>query len=195
MRCPHCFNEIPQGSAFCLHCGNSIVARATQPQPKMSAGAAVVIVFTLLGISVIVFLLLVGGVAWFGAHRSDSTAQSPLGLPSIISSEHQIVNDSFAVGARQYVYYKFTAPSPAHVTGSFTAQGGRNDIQAALFTESGFINFQNGHAGQVYYQTPGYVTTDNIDLHLPAGTYYLVFSNTAALLTNKVVRANVVATY
>jgi predicted nucleic acid-binding Zn ribbon protein len=200
MHCPHCGNNIPQNSTFCLHCGRQIYAPPSRTATTGTVAAAsvwTVVILTVVGVAAVGIGILVYGELQRknSPDAGTSTSSGPASLFPVLSQPHVIVNDSFAVGARQYASYSFTTTGPTHVKGSFTAQGGRNDIDVALFTAEGYVNFQNGHAGSTYYQSPGYVTAGSIDINIPAGTYYLVFINTAALLTNKVVHADVVATY
>jgi len=57
-----------------------------------------------------------------------------------------------------------------------------------------FTNFSNGRTN-AYYNSGGYVTTGSIDLNLRSDTYYIVFSNAKAMLTNKVVTAKIDAEF
>jgi hypothetical protein len=114
--------------------------------------------------------------------------------PERISQRAPVVDKTFPVAAQQYVYY--TIPLNAattHLTGHYTAQGGGNDIEVLVLDQDGFTNFSNKHAAQTYYSSGGYVTTSTIDLHLAAGTYYVVFNNSRSILTNKVVTAKIEA--
>jgi hypothetical protein len=107
-----------------------------------------------------------------------------------IFARQTIVDQTFPVGAHQYNYYKFSLTVPGRVTGHFSASGGANDIDVWVVDEDGFANFTNNHQVRTFYQS-GYVTAGTIDLRLNSGTYYVIFSNSKALLTNKVVTANV----
>lgn len=107
-----------------------------------------------------------------------------------------IIDGSFAVNARGYYYFPFEVPRRAHVTGSFTAQGGKNDIEAVIFDRVGYENFSTGNrARNVYYYSGGYVYTDTLDLYLPPGSYVFVFNNKDALITNKAVTAHITVEY
>ena len=107
-----------------------------------------------------------------------------------IFARQTIVDKTFPVGAHEYNYYKFSLSIPGHVTGHFTASGGANDIDVLVVDEDGFANFNNNHEARTFYRS-GYVTAGTIDLRLNSGTYYVIFSNAKALLTNKVVTADV----
>ncbi len=105
-----------------------------------------------------------------------------------------IVDKTFPVAAQKYVYY--TIPLKAdlnHLTGHFTAQGGSNDIEVLVLDQDEFTNFSNGHNAKTFYNSGGYITTGSIDLRLPSGTYYVVFNNARAMLTNKVITAKIEA--
>jgi hypothetical protein len=105
-----------------------------------------------------------------------------------------VVDKTFPVAAHNYIYY--TIPLKAemtHMTGHFTAQVGNNDIEVFVLDKDGFTNFSNGHNSATYYNSGGYVTTGSIDLNLRPGTYYVVFNNSRAMLTNKVVTAKIEA--
>jgi len=77
----------------------------------------------------------------------------------------------------------------ARITGNFVAQGGGNDIYCVIVDESDYINYRNKNQYRVYYES-GKVTVGEVDRNLPSGTYYLIFDNSHALFTNKVVTAS-----
>lgn len=110
---------------------------------------------------------------------------------SNVQSNYQtVVNDTFAVNAGQYRYYKFDLETNSQVVGRVEASGGSNDIDTIVMDADEFTNFQNRGAFRSYYHS-GYTTIGKIDLNLSAGLYYVVFSNSNALFTNKVVKAKV----
>jgi hypothetical protein len=109
------------------------------------------------------------------------------------SAQATIVNNTFPVAPRSYVYYTFRVEGEARVRGRFSASGGANDVEVFILDDDGFQNFKNGHRASTYYNSGGYVTVGTIDRTLGEGTYYLVFNNSAAMLTNKVVTADVKA--
>jgi hypothetical protein len=85
----------------------------------------------------------------------------------------------------------------AVLQGNFTASGGSgNDIEAYVFSENDFMNWQNRHSAKTYYNS-GRVTANNVSVNLPddAGTYYLVFDNRFSLFSPKVVRVNATLSY
>ena len=109
--------------------------------------------------------------------------------PGAQSGSGPLVQELFAVPAGAAKWWKFTVPAGAsgHVTGEFHARGGSgNDIEAGVTDENG----TNGHAGRFWYHSEK-VTTDQLDVHLGPGTYYLVFSNRFSVFSSKSVSANI----
>jgi hypothetical protein len=198
MYCPKCGKEVPDNSQFCLQCGGNL-------RPKQSvrvlagvsaaAGVALLIVFVL-----IVAIVIATYVRNESSKRDEDpstprrtlTQNNPVKQPERVA----VVDKTFPVAAQHYVYY--TIPLKAdvsHITGHFTAQGGSNDIEVLVLDQEGFTNFSNGHSAQRYYASDGYVTTWSIDLRLRPGTYYIVFNNARAMLTNKVITAKIDAEF
>ena len=110
-----------------------------------------------------------------------------------------IVNTAFVVEPRAYKSFELqVAPgtSGARVEGTFSASGARNDIEVTLLEKSQFLNFQNHSTFKAAYES-GRVTAGHIHVDLPAepGTYYVVFSNTFSILSNKAVTADVKLEY
>ncbi len=103
-----------------------------------------------------------------------------------------IVDSTFPVGPRAYQSYSFTVAvnRVGNLTGTFSATGGRNDIDAWVIDANQMANFANGHSTHFYYHSD-YVSYGEINLRLKPGTYYVIFSNRTALLTNKVVSAQI----
>jgi hypothetical protein len=72
--------------------------------------------------------------------------------------------------------FRFSS-SGQRVFGRFQAEGGRgNDIKVYIFDEDRFLNWQNHHNANTYYDS-GKVTVGRIDVALRSGIYYLVFDN------------------
>jgi hypothetical protein len=205
MFCPTCGKEVPDASTFCLHCGSQVFAPAqTRPAgrpagPAPTTGQSVAKLFAVLGglgaLVVVVLVVALGLVQMNRSSRSDNptvldTVTQPVTMP------HPIVNDTFTVNGLSYVYYPFSVPQRARVTGTFQARGGRNDIEVVIFDDAGFENFKNGNlAERVYYSSRGYVTTATIDKYVPPGSYFIVFNNKDALITSKTVTAKIDAEY
>jgi hypothetical protein len=198
MYCPKCGKEIPDNSQFCLQCGGNL--RPKQSAKVLSGVSAAAGVVLLIVFALIVAIVIATYVRNESSKRDDEsstprrtfTQNNPVIQPERVS----IVDKTFPVAAGHYVYY--TIPLKAdlsHIMGHFTAQGGSNDIEVLVLDQDGFTNFSNGHSAQRYYASNGYVTTGSIDLRLRPGTYYVVFNNARAMLTNKVVTAKIDAEF
>ena len=105
-----------------------------------------------------------------------------------VSQKETVIDQTFFVGARNYQEFPIRLNRDAKLTGKFTAQGGKNDIDCIVVDDDNFINFQNQTDFRVYYQS-NYVSVGRVDLRLAAGNYHIVFNNRVALLTNKTVTA------
>ncbi len=118
--------------------------------------------------------------------------QASIEQPALPASRETIVDSTFPVGPRAYQSYSFTVAANriGNLTGTFSATGGRNDIDAWVIDANQMSNFANGHSTYSYYHSD-YVSYGEIKLRLKPGSYYLIFNNRAALLTNKVVEAHV----
>jgi len=132
--------------------------------------------------------------------RTSSAERTPLDMvreepipktesaPATQPRTQTLVDQTFAVNAGQFYYFKFSVPSRARVAGRFEAHGGANDIAAAIIDEDGFANYSSRHAFRSYYSSP-YMTVDNVNVVLNPGTYYLTFDNRKDLITAKTVTA------
>lgn len=149
-------------------------------------------------------LLLVG--AWIfssHAHHVDGitgNSESPSLLSRWEPVTIPVVHGQFQVPAQQYRSWIFVVPSENvrnyRITGHFSTIGGAgSDIQAVIATDDDFQNWINGHEANVFYSTPGKVTTGQIDVTLPPGRYTLAFSNKFSLVTTKAVFAEISTTY
>jgi hypothetical protein len=79
------------------------------------------------------------------------------------------------------------------VEGTFIASGGAgNDVEAYIFSNDDFVNWQNRHPVRTFYNS-GRVTQGTLDVTLPAiaGRYYLVFNNNFSLLSAKTVQTSI----
>jgi hypothetical protein len=202
MFCTQCGAELPDGSQFCSKCGQALTA---VPKPETSAfktgraaGRRPFFAIVLVGLGIILLLVF----ARILVHRNSmpllkrmATAQVP---PQ--ARKEIITNTAFTVKADSYLYYKFTVPPNATnvwVDGNFNARGGSgNDIEAYLYDEDAFVNWQNNRSVRAYYNS-GRSTQGKIYAGLPprAGTYYLVFNNNFSLITPKAVRASATLHY
>lgn len=108
----------------------------------------------------------------------------------------KIIGGIIKVEASSYQGYSFTVPvNGATIKGSFlTSGGGGNDIAVYIFDKNNYINWQNGHESQIYYNS-GKITTGDINQILPSGVYYLVYDNGFSILTPKEIRTDVSYSY
>ncbi|SRR6266496_1557592 len=211
MYCLNCGKELPDSSSFCLQCGrdqrlNQSTAFHKPSVSSKGAGISVSVVMMVLGCALIVGIIVVAYLRNESANRDAAVRQrtatiaqsEPVTQPQTYQLRQPervtIVDKTFPVAAQKYVYY--TIPLKAdlnHLTGHFTAQGGSNDIEVLVLDQDEFTNFSNGHNAKTFYNSGGYITTGSIDLRLPSGTYYVVFNNARAMLTNKVITAKIEA--
>jgi hypothetical protein len=211
MYCSNCGNQVPEGSAFCLKCGNQLGSKANEA-PKKSSGGVLIVVISIGAIVLILIVALIIGLTLYYQNESKRRLAEinqryqanerempivpqvePVRPPKPVMPQGvSVVDKTFPVGARQFVYYTIPlSAATTHLTGHFTAQGGANDIEVFVFDQDGFTNFSNKHSAKTFYSSGGYVTTGSIDLQLPSGTYYVVFNNSDSILTNKVVTAKI----
>jgi hypothetical protein len=188
MFCPSCGKELPDGSAFCLHCGKPTAAPTQAAQKK--AGHPI------LRIIVIGSLLLI----LVGLLLSKFSTSTNNELAKQAASTHMsstLFTGQTVVKANGYVTKKFTVEpgmQDFHVVGQFNASGGAgNDIQVVLTDEDEFQNWVNGHEAKVFYSTKQ-ITTGKLDVGpLEPGRYVLAFSNTFSAFTDKYVFAEIEA--
>ena len=118
------------------------------------------------------------------------TPQPALEISTPPPARETVVDSTFPVRARSYQYYSFDVAGSGHLTGTFNATGGRDDIDVWVIDANQMANFGNGHNTHFYYRSD-YVSYGQINLRLRPGSYYIIFSNRQALLTNKIVEAHV----
>ncbi len=107
----------------------------------------------------------------------------------------KIVDSVIPVNSKSYVYYQFSVPSQASISGDFTAYGGSgNDIQVIILDETAYINWINDHSVSTYYNS-GQMTTGRITANVPQGKYFLIYSNKFSTLSNKNVKTKVDVSY
>jgi len=196
MFCANCGKDVPADSQFCLRCGKALTQAAQfaqQGSGKSSRNSRAVV-----GVGLTVILLALVAVTLFSHVSGGKTPLAPIFPPN----EHTqpIANGAITVRAVNYTWFKFQVPPGATnvtVDGHFEAVGGTgNDIEAFIFGEDAFVNFQNRHPDAASVYESGRVTQQTINTVLPGGgTYYLVFSNRFSLITPKAVQVNAVAHY
>jgi len=131
-------------------------------------------------------------------NKSDSGSSSPSTLRQLVAQPRTEVlsNAEFGLSAAQYRYTRFGVPQNAgavRVEGTFSATGGAgNDVEAYIFSNDDFVNWQNRHRVRTFYNS-GRVTQGTLEVTLPpiAGTYYLVFNNNFSLLSAKTVQTSI----
>jgi hypothetical protein len=195
MFCPQCGKQLPEDSRFCSKCGRAIekllLPAAARPLSKPSHTGSWILLT--------VVVLAVGGVILL-SRTTHSSPPVPATPPVVrMLRTETIANTTISVGAGSFNYYKFVVPATAteaSVDGHFSATGGfGNDIQVFVVNADSFVNFQNGHPSDAYFNS-GKVTQNTINALLPGpGTYYLVCNNRFGLLAPKAVEINAILHY
>jgi len=109
---------------------------------------------------------------------------------SIVSAQSEtksLINGSVAIQARGWWLNGFeVSERGGAVVGRFRAEGGSNDIYCHVMDADQYENFKNGNEFVTFYSS-GRVTVANLNVRLPAGIYFLVFSNRHAVATPKTI--------
>jgi hypothetical protein len=110
-------------------------------------------------------------------------------------SQHILNNSAFIVEPGKYKSFKVevtNAMTKPVVQGTFTAEGGNNDVEVYVLEENQLLNWQNNHKSDTTYSS-GRVTAGKLKIPLPQepGTYYVIFSNRFSYITNKAITADV----
>jgi hypothetical protein len=187
MFCAKCGKESADDSQFCNKCGQAMNAPPPlPPKPKQgTAGWKWFVLGILVCIVIIIFIQSSGPKHGISPNPLAQIVAAPRSMP--------LLNTAISVQAHSYYYDKFVVPPNAtavSVEGHFTATGGLgNDVEVFLTSEDGYVNFQNDHSAEAYYNS-GKVTQDSFNVTLPSGggTYYLIFSNKFSLLSAKAVQ-------
>lgn len=203
MFCRFCGSTLPADSSFCHSCGNALTLA---PSPLTAAGPSVSRVKPAssktkspAGVgSFIIGALLIAGVLWCAMNKPDSGSSRTSTSRQLVAQPRTEVlsNAEFALSATQYHYVRFEVPqnaSAVRVEGTFSARGGAgNDVEAYIFSNDDFVNWQNRHPVHTFYNS-GRVTQGTLEVTLPpiAGTYYLVFNNNFSLLSAKTVQTSI----
>jgi len=211
--CSKCGTDLPDGSQFCLKCGEPIRGPETKPAVETSspsdarthrpapAGRRGPIIWIFLAIVLVAIL--------WAATSGNPFAQ---GIQSLAGSKQDqtIVGAPFTVSAHSFRYYKLppTEANHAVVLGRFTVSnatpsGGGDgqsasdqDIEVYVMSDSAFAVWQNGYAANYVYQS-GRAPQGNVEAQLPdeGGVYYVVFSNKFSPKLAKKVNADIVLRY
>jgi hypothetical protein len=131
-----------------------------------------------------------------GSNDKPSTYEPPVVNSPVYQTFNQnMVNGVIPVGSGNDVYYQFSVPDQASISGDFTAFGGSgNDIKVLILDETAYINWINGHSVSTYYNS-GQMTTGSITATIPKGNYYLIYSNKFSAFSDKNVKTNVDVSY
>ena len=207
MFCRFCGSTLSDDSSFCHSCGKALTSAPPSTTGTVVAPPVVPVRPALRKTKnpatvgrIVVGVLLIAGLLWWAMNKPDSDARlsSPSTLRQLVAQPRTEVlsNSEFALSAAQYRYIRFEVPQNAdavRVEGTFIASGGTgNDVEAYVFSNDDFVNWQNRHPGRTFYNS-GRVTQGTLEVTLPsiAGTYYLVFNNNFSLLSAKSVRTSI----
>jgi hypothetical protein len=199
--CSLCSTNLPDGSQFCLKCGQPVISTAdsaalapapasgiARPQPLRVRRQRRIVLWLLV-------LVLLGAVMWAATSESPAAQQ----VQEFVRWSHAqtIVDAAVSVNPRSFSSCEFTVPPGAlnvSVTGEFSAAAGsprngtsnRNEsgkdrdpgIEAYVLTDTAFAVWSSGYSTQTQYES-GPVANAIINAPLPAGAavYHLVFSN------------------
>jgi len=211
--CSRCGTNLPDGSQFCLKCGERV------PSPVNGAALATVPVAApakkprlgriLLGVLLAVSL---AAIMWAGTSESPEAQQ----VQEFVRWSHAetIVDTNVPVNPHGFSSSKFAVPQGAlnvRITGDFGASSLRdgyenrgtkeikNDrdpgIEAYVLTDPAFAVWISGYSTATLYES-GPVAAGNLNAPLPAGAgvYHLVFSNKTSS-RGKTVHATVLLRY
>ena len=200
MTCPHCANDIPDGSKFCNHCGTPPQAPiGTKTTKSAKSGLMFLAGLAVAGI-------IAGAVHFTQAQPSPKPAKTVLAAqpdppaPVPQPQSETIVDTAFTIESGKWTAYKFEVPPNAKnvkVNGHFAASGGhKNSIEVFLTNEDGIANLKNRNPYKRFYSS-GRVTQNSLNVSLPPSpdTYYLVFDNRFALLISRAVKADATVSY
>lgn len=218
MFCSYCGTEVAEESRFCRKCGTAFGITVAAPPAGFSAAAAPVPALERPSIyderpspvgRWVLMVLLIIVIGWAvlsittlrpSAAKERDQLQRQLAQPSIRHMTTNIAGTPFIIAPGHYVYYTLAVPPRCvnvALNGNFSASGGGgNDVEVFLLDDDGFVNWQNGHQTPTFYNS-GRVTQSTVDVQLPnnAKKYYLVFSNTFSLVSNKAITAALTLQY
>jgi hypothetical protein len=217
MICLNCGIQLPKEAQICLQCGEQIstpgnIAYSRKNRKRASNRA---IAFTIIGACACVlaaFAVLpeilkdrsqsqgqttvTGGPALYTVPRPTPTpTPTPTLAPVWKAETYEIDTKAIGLQPDQLWWHPLLVKNDwrnARLVGKFTAQGGeKNDIEAIVTNEKGLINWRKNylHRPQVWYKS-GRVTEDTINVPLPTGQSYFVFSNRFSVPINKTIRFN-----
>ena len=104
-----------------------------------------------------------------------------------------IVDDTYKVNSNSYSCVPFTLQCTATVQGGFIVNAALgNDIIVFIVDENNFKEFEKGNDASTYYNS-NKVESDNFDVTLSAGKYYLIMSNEYSTFSTKTVQLQAAA--
>jgi hypothetical protein len=196
--CSVCGSESPHDSLFCRICGDRFSAPAAGIGKRRAAQGGSRIAFVVAG------LLLLAALGYFAytRHATRGSRYAVNILDRLTKQPHEmpVFNQAVTINQLGYSYIELNVPvkaSSVQLHGTFTASGGTNNaIEAYVFSEDDYSNWQRRHDASPYY-TSGRVTMGKIDANLPTGpgSYYLVFNNKFSVLNPATVRVHAALTY
>lgn len=210
MYCSQCSQQLKPTDRFCPNCATPTTETARPPVAQRVAkevgrntkyGRPIAVFITAVAVIAILIVAGIFGIITYDSYqstrpnptnkqKSSAFNTNPTTLEPPPKTRMLVVNESFHVDAQSYISYKISILNQGRVEGGFRAYGGKNDIDVIIVDEDNFENWKNGVNGRSPYQS-GYTSRGKIDVVIPAGVYYLVFSNRAAWLTNKTVAAEI----
>ena len=208
LACTNCGVNLPEGSQFCLKCGQAVPA--TESSAAIELPATVIVSSRSLPREIdrqrpqrrqrprifvwLLLLLLPFGMWW--ATSGDIPAAQQLQKLFTTSQTEAIIPATLSVNPHSFSAYKFTVPASASnvvVSGEFKATGGStNEVEVHVLADAAFAAWQSGYSTNTYYSS-GRVSQGDINAVLPpgAGTYYVVFNNKFSPRMAKSVQADV----
>lgn len=218
MFCPECGSANAENAKFCYQCGSALLfphsSKAQQVTPSASAKnpnnqnkddfgyeAARLILLVICG------FIIVGG-AVFAVNKFLETERNRTQYnPSMANAANAsnmanaaniapapvkqlLFDENMQVAARSLKPLSFTINRSTKITGGFGASGGSNDIDCYIVDEENFIELANGNSFKSFYSKKN-VAIGKIDLQLAPGTYYFVFDNRKAFMTDKIIKTKI----
>lgn len=112
-------------------------------------------------------------------------------LYNISPGNINILNKNCFIGAGRYSFYPFEIPWQTHLYGNFTASGDSgNNIEVLIIDKNSYSNWYKGLNINKYYDS-GKTKESQISVTLPAGNYFLIYSNQFDTISTKIVATKV----
>jgi hypothetical protein len=194
MTCALCGGDVPDGSQFCNNCGASTgkqvnVRRATgKPEPstdRPGRAATRTLITLLLVLAVLAAYRLFRSPPKVRAPTDNGASHESRAEPAETTKPQSFISSAltpgeFTVGPAGLRAFKITIPESvksASIVGKFTAAGGMyNDIEVLVVSPDSSAGSEGGTSGRALYWSRR-VSSNELDVPLSSGDYYLVFSN------------------